>query len=213
MRRAALVVALLLVATSAIAQEGEWRVALRGVSMGHEASPCVVADTGALLETGRSIGAQIEGEYMVTKRLGIAFSATAGPFDLDGVGSSLDGATGASFLFVPVTLTMRYELPLQGGFTPYVGVGIHGSFMGAVSVKDALKEVGVFDIDTDPGFGATGEIGVAYDIGQDNFASFQATYLDFANDLVFRDADGARLGTAELSGSSWSFALGYGWRF
>jgi outer membrane protein W len=213
MRSILVIVASLLAATSASAQESEWRVALRAVSLGHEASPCVVADTGAALETGRTVGGQIEGEYMVTDQLGIAFSLTAGPLDLDGVGDSLGGESGARFWFVPVTLTMRYELPLRGGFTPYAGVGIHGSFLGAVSVEDALEDLGIQDIDTDPGFGATGELGLTYDIGQDHFVTVQATYLDFTNDLTFRDADGASLGTSELSGSSWSFALGYGWRY
>lgn len=212
MRRALAVVVLVLSATTVAAQEREWRLTLRGASVGHEAEPCAVLSEAEGLETGRSFGAQIEGAYMVTDHLAVAFSLTTAPMDLDGVGE-LAGVTGGDFWFTPVTLTTRYEFPAGGGYTPYLGLGFHGSFLVAFSVHDPLEERGVRKLKADPGFGLTGEIGLSYDLGQDHFVNVQATYLDVSNDLKFEDGSGQQLAQRELAGSSFSFGLGYGWRF
>lgn len=116
----------------------------------------------------------------------------------------VEDATGqkiGSFKHLPPTVSVKYNLPTTGGFTPYVGAGLNYTFVFDEKLSSGQKLKG------DDSFGFSAVAGVGYQYPNSPWGvALDVRYINIESDLTI---DGADKGTLKVDPTVVSLSASY----
>jgi outer membrane protein len=207
---AALVV---LAATVAGAQQGEWSVGMRVMPVTADLTSETVAATNSAVSFDSGFGLGADVGYLLTDHLGLEASLSAALHSMTVEGGLFDGRDAGSQWVVPATVTMVYHLPLSGRYQPYLGAG--AAYVGFVgySRSNEMTAIGVEDIDTKGSVGLVLQAGLDVELSDRWSVVLDLKHLDVAADTeVILDLN-RTYATVPLDGDVWQIGLGFEHRF
>lgn len=158
------------------------------------------SDNSEIVEVDGATSLTVNLTYMVTANLGIELLA-AYPFehDIDLVG----GGEVASAKHLPPTLSFQYHFLPDGGFQPYVGLGLnHTQFFS----EDTTGALAGTDLDLDRSWGVALQVGADVPFNEKWFMNLNVRWMDIDTDASL---DGAELGKVEIDPFIYGAHLGF----
>lgn len=179
---AATVSATALMATPAMAKQGDVLVRVRAINvMPNENSSSVLPGfPGEEVSIDNSPAPEIDITYMATDNIGFELIAATTKHSASGV-SGTTGSIGrlASTWVLPPTLTAQYHFAPEGAVRPYVGAGINYTIFWNEDATDALETaVGPTSVRMSDSFGWAVQAGVDIPINERMFLNLDVKYID-----------------------------------
>ncbi len=171
-----------LVATPAIAKQGDVLVRVRAINvMPNE-------DTGGLLPTfpteqasiNNSFAPEIDFTYMATDNIGFELIAATTKHNATGITGTTGGIGKlASVWLLPPTLTAQYHFMPEGKVRPYVGAGVNYTiFYNEKASTGLVGAVGPTNINMSDSFGWAVQAGVDFELSDRVFLNLDIKYID-----------------------------------
>lgn len=201
-----LALALALVPTALVAEEGPLLVRLRAVYISpadkSDAIPALGVPADAITVSSKTIP-EVDISYFFTKSFAAELILTY-PQEHD---VELMGTNIGTFKHLPPTLTLQYHFIPDGAFRPYVGVGVNLTLISDVNL--AVPGVGALDLESSSvGFAA----GAGFDVkvGEKLFLNLDAKWVQLGSDVMLK-ANGAKVSAVKVD--PWLLGGGIGYRF
>ncbi len=207
------VVSSLAAAPSATAQQGEWRIGGRLLSINTDAATEPVADAGSAIVFDASWSLDFDATYMVGANWGLEWMLTTTPYDLEASGGAVAGLDVGETWVAQSTITLNYHIPLWGKWKPYVGGGLGLGFLHSSATSDAAEALDIHEIRSDLLAGAVGQLGVTYRAGQSWILSFDVKYSGASGDVKLENSAGDTVYSLATDLDSWLVGLGAAYRF
>jgi outer membrane protein W len=207
------VVGTLGVTSSATAQQGEWRIGGRLLSISTGAATEEVADSGSEIAFDSSWSLDFDATYMVGTNWGIEWMLTTAPYDVEASGGDVRGLDIGETWIAQSTFTLNYHIPLWGKWKPYVGGGFGLGYLHSTTTTGAAEALDIHDIRSDLLAGAVGQVGVTYRAGRSWMLNFDVKYNGASGDVKVEDAAGDTVFTLKTDLDSWLVGLGAAYRF
>jgi outer membrane protein len=209
----AVAVGVMTVAVPASAQQGEWRVGGRLLSVNTDANtePLTVSESRIVFDS--SWTAEFDATYMVGNYWGLEWMVTTAPHDLAAVEGTLDGLDVGEVWVAETTLTLQYHIPVWGKWRPYAGLGIGGAYLHSSKTTDEARAADIRKVESDFMSGGVAQVGVAYRHGNRWLFSFDIKYGAFSGDVKVKDSDGTTTDKLETDLDPWLIGLGAAFRF
>jgi outer membrane protein W len=207
------VVSSLAAAPSATAQQGEWRIGGRLLSINTDAATEPVADAGSAIVFDASWSLDFDATYMVGTNWGLEWMLTTNPYDLEASGGAVAGLDVGETWVAQSTITLNYHIPLWGKWKPYVGGGLGLGFLHSSATSDAAEALDIHEIRSDLLAGAVGQLGVTYRAGQSWILSFDVKYSGASGDVKLENSAGDTVYSLATDLDSWLVGLGAAYRF
>lgn len=201
------------VASPTAAQQGEWRIGARLVSINTDATTEQIVDPGSQIEFDSSWSLDFDATYMVGANWGLEWMLTTAPHDLQASGGDVEGLDIGETWVAQSTLTLSYHIPLWGKWKPYVGGGIGLGYLHSSDTTDAAEAVGIHNITSDVLAGAVGQVGVTYRCSRSWMLSLDVKYNGASGDVKIESADGETAYRLATDLDSWLVGLGAAYRF
>ncbi|MCU0232533.1 MAG: outer membrane beta-barrel protein [Thermoanaerobaculales bacterium] len=197
----------------AAAQTPDWELGGRVLSVHAAASTDEIAGLGAALEVDDGFGLEIDATLLISELFTAEISAAVSRHDLSLVeaGSCCGAADGGEVWILPITLIVRYHLPVYGPWDPYAGLGLTWAAP-YYDLEPEIESAGVERLDVEGGVGFAAQIGVGYAIDAHWRANLDLRHLGYSLDVRVRTAEGD-LDPVPLDLEPWVFSLGLGYRF
>ncbi len=189
----------LLAAGPALAgDDGNWMIRGRVIYVAPDASGS--GDLGdAGVDVDNNFTAEVDFSYFFNDNLAVEAIVATTSHEVTIEGGSLGSAS-----LLPPTVLLQYHFRPDGGFRPYVGVGLNYTIFYDQTGYLASSE---FD-DLDNSFGLAGQIGADIPLANGMFFNLDLKYIQVDTDVVFK---GDKIGTLDID--PWIFGVGFGWRF
>jgi outer membrane protein W len=207
------VVGSLAIAPSVTAQQGEWRIGGRLLSINTDAATEPIGEAGSEIIFDASWSLDFDATYMVGTDWGLEWMLTTAPYDLEASGGEVEGLDVGETWVAQSTFTLKYHIPLWGKWKPYVGGGLGLGYLHSSATSDAAEALGVHEIRSDLLAGAVGQIGVSYRAGQSWILNFDVKYNGASGDVELEDAAGDTLYSLATDLDSWLVGIGAAYRF
>ncbi len=207
------VVSSLAAAPSATAQQGEWRIGGRLLSINTDAATEPVADAGSAIVFDASWSLDFDATYMVGTNWGLEWMLTTTPYDLEASGGAVAGLDVGETWVAQSTITLNYHIPLWGKWKPYVGGGLGLGYLHSSATSDAAEALDIHEIRSDLLAGAVGQLGVTYRAGQSWILSFDVKYSGASGDVKLENSAGDTVYSLATDLDSWLVGLGAAYRF
>ncbi len=207
------VVSSLAAAPSATAQQGEWRIGGRLLSINTDAATEPVADAGSAIVFDASWSLDFDATYMVGTNWGLEWMPTTTPYDLEASGGAVAGLDVGETWVAQSTITLNYHIPLWGKWKPYVGGGLGLGYLHSSATSDAAEALDIHEIRSDLLAGAVGQLGVTYRAGQSWILSFDVKYSGASGDVKLENSAGDTVYSLATDLDSWLVGLGAAYRF
>lgn len=196
----------------ASAQAPDWELGGRVLSVHADASTAEIAGLGAL-EVDDGYGLEIDATLLISELFTAEISAAVSRHELrlTEAGACCGSADGGEVWILPITLLVRYHLPVYGPWDPYAGLGLTWAAP-YYDLASELEDVGVERLDLEGGVGFAAQIGVGYAIDARWRANLDLRHLGYSLDARVRTAEGD-LDPVPLDLEPWVLSLGLGYRF
>lgn len=206
---AGLLAAGLLLALPAAAQQGEWRLGGRGLSVKTDETiePLAVLDCRLAFDDSWTI--ELDATYMLDHQLGLEWTITSAPHNLTAVGGVWDRLEVGEVWIAQSTLTIAYEVPLWGRWRPYLGLGVGGAYLHSSDITAP----GIRSIDSDLIAGAVGRIGVAYRYENRWILTLDLRYGRYSGEVRIEASDGTTSDRLATDLEPMLIGLGVAYRF
>ena len=126
-KRLAILIGALCLATSALADKGDWLVRLRAIDIKPDASSGPVRG----VDVDDKWAPEVDISYFITRNIALELILTY-PQKHD---VTLNGAHIGSVKHLPPTLTLQYHFAPEAGFRPYVGAGVNYTRFSGVNLN------------------------------------------------------------------------------
>ena len=126
-KRLAILIGALCLATSALAEQGDWLVRLRAIDISPDASSSPVPG----VDVDNKWAPEVDISYFITHNIALELILTY-PQKHD---VTLNGANIGTVKHLPPTLTLQYHFAPKAGFRPYVGAGINYTRFSSVNLN------------------------------------------------------------------------------
>ncbi|HKJ17151.1 MAG TPA: OmpW family outer membrane protein, partial [Xanthomonadales bacterium] len=140
--------------------------------------------------------------YFMTANWSVEVLA-AWPFDHDI--DLIGGEKVADTDHLPPTVSLNYHFLSDGGFQPYLGVGINYTTFFSTDTTGALAGT---DLDLDDSWGLAYQLGADIPINEKWLVNLNVRYIDIETDATL---DGTELGTVEID--PWVYGIHLGFKF
>jgi outer membrane protein W len=204
---------LLASASPASAQQGETRVGARLLYVNTSAETAPVGDTGSSMVFDSAWTVELDTTWMLGQNLGLEWMITASRHSIDSRGGSLDGLDLGNLWIAESTLTLKYQVPMWGKWSPYAGLGVGGAYIFSSSVSDAAKAVGVHRVRSDLLSGAVVQVGVNYRHGRHWILSADIKYAGLSGDVRLKGEANATTFWLDTDLDPWLVGIGAALRF
>lgn len=193
---------LLLLATPALADAGDWLVRVGATYIDPDDDNGNLDGTNIGVEVDSATSMTFDITYMFTDNIGLELLA-AWPFEHD---INLEGAGQiGKTKHLPPTLSLQYHWTRWGKFQPYAGAGLNVTYFFDEDTEGALAGT---DLDLDESYGFAAQLGADYVINDNWFVNANVRYIKIETDA---DVDGTKV--AEVSIDPWLFGFNVGYRF
>ena len=207
---------LLLLASSttlALAQDSDWIVRGRILSISPDDESTTILDTGTGVTVDSATSLEVDLTYMFNESWGLEIVATYSSHDLETTGGALGGLDAGSVDVLPPTFSLQYFFDAGGRLHPYVGVGLNYTTFPSYDLSSDLEGAGVADIDFDDSIGFAAGGGLDIDFGTSWLLNLDVKYVDMSTDAEIRLDGGGTLDTVTVDINPWLFGVGVGYRF
>jgi len=201
------------IAAPTAAQQGEWRIGGRLLSINSDAATEQIVGPGSEIAFDVGWGVEFDATYMVGSAWGIEWMLTTAPYDVEASGGDVRGLDIGETWIAQSTFTLDYHIPLWGKWKPYVGGGLGLGYLHSATTTDAAEAVGVHDIRSDLLAGFVGQVGVTYRAGPSWMLSFDVKYNGASGDVKIENIDGDTAATLATDLDAWLVGLGAAYRF
>jgi outer membrane protein len=197
----------------ASAQAPDWELGGRVLSVNAAASTAEITGLGAALEVDDGFGLEIDATLLISELFTAEISAAVSRHELRlaETGSCCGAIDGGEVWILPITLLVRYHLPVYGPWDPYAGLGLTWAAP-YYDLGSELEDAGVERLDLEGGVGFAAQIGVGYAIDARWRANLDLRHLGYSLDARVRTAEGD-LDPVPLDLEPWVVSLGLGYRF
>lgn len=205
------VLATLSSATTMAAEAGDMliRAGLTTVAPNETSSNVMIGGdaTGLYLNVDNNTQLGLNFAYFITDKVNIEVLA-ATPFTHD-MGIDGVGALGSTKHLPPTVTANYYFADGSAAFQPYVGIGLNYTIFFDEEFTTANEEAGFSDLDADPSFGLSAQVGFDYNIDKEWFVNGSVRYIDISTDATFKvgDADGSV--TLDIDPMVYTLSVGY----
>ncbi|UAK25965.1 OmpW/AlkL family protein [Sphingomonas nostoxanthinifaciens] len=170
-----------LVATPALAEQGDWLIRARAIMVAplEKSGPVEPSFPGAHVAVNNGFSPELDFTYMWTNHIGTELILGTTKHDVSGRGS-LDGLGKLAHARVlPPTLTLQYHLLPAAHVRPYVGAGVNYSIFYSEKATQALDQaIGATKVGLSDSVGYALQAGLDVDITRKVFANIDFKYLD-----------------------------------
>lgn len=176
------------------------------VGIGH-VSPNEESNADTVLGAGSKIGIDSDSSlamtlaYMVTPNIGVELLGAL-PFNHD---ISLNGTKIAETDHLPPTVVAQYYFKSDGGFRPYVGVGVN--FTTFFNTKTTGPLTGA-KLSLDDSWGLAGQVGLDIDVGNNWLVNAAVWYMDIDTTATLNHAT-----DIDIQIDPWAAFVGVGYKF
>jgi outer membrane protein len=197
----------------ASAQAPGWELGGRVLSVNAAASTAEIAGLGAALEIDDGFGLEIDATLLISELFTAEISAAVSRHELRlaEAGACCGATDGGEVWILPISLIVRYHLPVYGPWDPYAGLGLSWAAP-YYDLAPELEDAGVERLDLEGGVGFAAQIGVGYAIDARWRANLDLRHLGYSLDARVRTAEGD-LDPVPLDLEPWVVSLGLGYRF
>lgn len=200
------VLAVVLLPSIGLAQDGPWMVRARGVYIAtadkSDAIPSLKVPDDAI-----TVSKKLIPEVDITRFLGANFAAElilTYPQQHD---VELSGTKIGTFKHLPPVLSLQYHFAPEAAVRPYIGLGANLTLIS--NVKLAVPGVGALDLEN-YSVGVSGQGGVDVKLGPKLFLNADVKYVTLSSD-VFLAANDAKVSAVKIN--PWLIGVGIGYRF
>jgi outer membrane protein W len=208
-----LVSLLSLTALPASAQQGEWELGARLVTLLTDESSQTITDTGTGIELDDAVSAELHASYMVLNDWALELALSGARVDLATVGGVDGGLEAGTAWMTPVTLTLRYHPPLTGRWHPVAGAGIGTAFFWDAEAGDDVRNLGIGSLDLSSELGYTAQLGLQYEHTDRLRLSLDLRYISFTAQPELRLANGSLFDAIDVDIDLLVFGIGVGYWF
>ena len=201
------------IASQTAAQQGEWRIGARLLSVNTDATTEQIVDPGSEIAFDSSWGLDFDATFMAGANWGIEWMLATEPHDLQASGGEVQGLDIGEVWLAQSTLTLSYHIPLWGKWKPYVGAGIGLGYLHSSSTTDAAEAVDIHDIRSDVFLGAVGQVGVTYRCGRSWMLGLDIKYNGASGDVKIKNVDGDTAYTLATDLDALLVGVGAAYRF
>lgn len=213
-RTAALMLAAAASASPVLAEQGDFLVRLRAITVQPQEKVGPVLP-GFPTSGGRITNAyapEIDFTYMITNHIGVELIAATTKHCIDGGGSLAAVGRLACTWVLPPTLTLQYHFLPTGKVHPYVGAGANWTLFYNEKASSQLNSaIGATSVDLTNSWSYALQAGIDFDISEKMFLNLDVKYIDM--DSTARLATGTSRNTLRANIDPLVFGVGVGWRF
>ncbi|MEO1039286.1 MAG: OmpW family protein [Pseudomonadota bacterium] len=205
---AASAVAFTTLAAPAMAEQGDWLIRLRAITVSPDES-ADITPIGGDADISTSTVPELDITYFFSDNIAAELILGVTPHDVTAVGTALGDLDLGDVTLLPPTLTLQYHFNPTGEFRPYVGAGVNYTLF---FNEDLPSGSPLTSIDYDPSFGFAAQAGFDYALNERWFLNVDLKKVLINTDVTI---DAGALGTvqADVDIDPWIFGVGFGWRY
>ncbi len=207
------VVALLLLPAVAQAQDGQWIVRGRLISISPNDGSTTIGDTGSKVTVDSDITPEVDITYMFNHNWGLELIAAFSKHSLGVAGGALAGADAGNVGVLPPTLTLQYHSDSGGPLDVYGGIGVNYTRFFNYDLSSDLAGLGLVDVNFSSSFGLAGQLGVDFALKGAWVFNLDVKYINISTDVDLVLGSGDVLDTVTVDIDPWVFGAGIGYRF
>lgn len=215
MNKKLLAVALvLLAATPAAAEQGDWLVRLRGVIVAPNDDSSAVMPTfpTGSVSVDEAIVPELDFTYFLTNNIGAELILATSKHDISGEGALVGLGEIADTWVLPPTLTLQYHFLPNERVRPYIGAGVNYTIFYSEDARTALVDaIGPTTVDLDDSVGFAVQAGVDIDINERFFFNADIKYVDMDTTATLNT--GGLINTVDVDINPIIAGVGFGMRF
>jgi outer membrane protein len=215
MNKKLLAVALvLLAATPAAAEQGDWLVRLRGVIVAPNDDSSAVMPTfpTGSVSVDEAIVPELDFTYFLTNNIGAELILATSKHDISGEGALAGLGEIADTWVLPPTLTLQYHFLPNERVRPYIGAGVNYTIFYSEDARTALVDaIGPTTVDLDDSVGFAVQAGVDIDITERFFFNADIKYVDMDTTATLNT--GGLINTVDVDINPIIAGVGFGMRF
>jgi outer membrane protein len=212
------IIASAVMAPAVFAQEGNWMVRVRALSMqvDNENSTTAIVPAFGEVQVEDKIFPEVDFTYFFTKNIAAELILTY-PQKHD---VTLGGSKIGDVKHLPPVLTLQYHFIPDGTIRPYAGIGVNYTrFMDVDLDAGRTPQLGgaggiPLDVERDS-FGLSGQIGVDFKVAPNWFINLDVKYVDIDTEVKVKNSSpvlpGAKV--TDLQIDPWLYSVGVGYRF
>jgi outer membrane protein W len=206
-------VGLLILALPVQAQEGEWRLGWRVLTVETDTESESLAESGSRIAFDSAWTVEFDATYMLDADWGIEWMVTTAPHDLQAGGGDLHGLDIGEVWVAQSTITLTYHVPLWGKWRPYLGAGIGTGYLHSADVTDQAESAGISKVKSNLLSGIAAQLGVTYRHGHNWIFNLDLKYSDTSGDVKIEDGSGQTTDVLDTDFGPWLIGLGAAYRF
>ncbi len=204
-----------LVALPSAGQAGEsfWRVRAIYISPNDSSTP--IGDTGSQVSVDSALAPEIDFTWMFERNWGIELVLATARHDLAAKGGALAGTDLGSVWLLPPTVMLQYHFAPDGAARPYFGLGLTAASFYKYESSQALRDLGVSNLDFSDGLNVAAQLGIDFDISPNWFLNVDLKYAKVSTNVEIRltGVPGGSLDTVGVDIDPWIAGIGIGHRF
>lgn len=204
---------LLALSTLAIAGDGDWLVRGRLITVAPNEDSTQIGNSGSEVAVDTAYVPELDITYRFNENWGLEVILATSPHDLSAKGGSLAGADAGEVWVLPPTFTLQYHTGFSKATDIYFGIGVNYSIFYNYDVSDALKGLGINDIDFDNSVGLAGNIGADFQISNNWVFNIDVKYIDISTDADLQLAAGGTFASVDVDINPIVAGIGVGYRF
>lgn len=206
--------AMLLGAAPACAEQGDWIVRLRAITVAPNEKTGPVQPTFATSHTSvdNSVAPELDFTYMATKHVGAELILGTTKHHVSGKDALAPVGRLAGTWVLPPTLTLQYHFAPDAQVRPYLGAGVNYTVFYNEKATSALDAaIGSTKVHLADSFGYALQTGVDIAVSRRLFVNFDVKYIDL--DTSARLTTGALVNRERVHLDPLVFGVGIGTRF
>lgn len=211
--RVAVVIALLAMAPTADAQQGEWRFGARVIRVMTDAETEPLTDSGTAIAFDSATSIELDATYLIDDNWATEIMLTTAQHGLETSGGGVDGVGLGWVWMAEATFTLQYHIPMWGKWRPYIGLGLGLAHLHNSSLNDTANANGADALRSSLMTGVAGQVGVAYRYKSAWILTFDIKYNGVSGDVRVQDSGGATSATLSTDFQPWIVGLGAAMRF
>ncbi|MHA7872835.1 MAG: OmpW/AlkL family protein [Hyphococcus sp.] len=199
---------------TAAAEQGDWLVRLRAITVAptEDVSSVMPGFPGGSASVDNAYVPELDFTYFITDNIGAELILATSPHDLNGTGTLAGLGEIADVMVLPPTLTLQYHFNPRGKFRPYAGVGVNYTIFYSEDASTSLVgALGPTSVDVDDSVGVSYQAGFDIDLSDRWFFNADVKYIQIDTTATLNS--GGVINTLDVDLDPFVAGIGIGYRF
>ena len=201
-------------AQSALAEQGDWLVRLRGIVVAptENSSAVLPGFPGGSVTVDNAIVPELDFTYFLTDNIGAELILATSPHDISGAGTLAGLGEIADVMALPPTLTLQYHFTPGAKISPYVGIGVNYTIFYSEDASTSLVgALGPTTVNLDDTVGVAFQAGVDFALNDRWFLNADVKYIQIDTTAVLNS--GGTINSVDVDLDPIVAGIGVGFRF